>query len=131
MERFRVRTSQRREMVDITEQVQAAVETTRQQRGVCHVFVPHTTCGVTLNERADPCVRADILETLGRLVPRRGDYTHTEGNSDAHLQATLTGAATLVPVENGRLVLGTWQAVFLCEFDGPRTREVWVTVISS
>ena len=94
--------------------------------GTVTVFVPHTTCGVTINENSDPDVVADMLAALGRLVPWQAGYRHAEGNSAAHVKASLMGSSAVVPVAGSRLQLGTWQAVYLCEFDGPRVREVWV-----
>ena len=93
------------------------------------VFVPHTTAGITINEGADPAVRSDILRRLEELVPRSGDYRHAEGNSDAHIKSSLMGNSTLVPVQGGKLSTGTWQAVFFCEFDGPRNRKLIVELI--
>ncbi len=123
-----VRTSRREELVDITEQVQSVVTRSGVQNGVCWVFVPHTTAAVTINENADPSVKVDILEQLRRLVPSDLRYHHTEGNADAHIKAVLVGNSVAVPVVNGRLRLGTWQGIFFCEFDGPRSRRVWVEV---
>lgn len=131
MQEFTVATRKQTDMVDITAQVQAAVRGSGIQRGVCTVFVPHTTAGVTINENADPDVPRDILTTLERLVPRHGDYRHSEGNSDAHVKASLMGFAQTVFFENGALILGTWQSLFFCEFDGPRTRSVFVKLTPS
>ena len=114
-------------MVDITEQVSAAVARSGRSHGVCHVFVPHTTAGVTINEGADPDVARDIEAQLGRMVPRAG-FRHAEGNSDSHVQTALVGPACFAPVREGKLVLGTWQAIFLCEWDGPRKRRIEVAV---
>ena len=126
-ETFEVSTSSRGQMVDITTKVREAVRRTGVRDGVCVVYIPHTTAGVTVNEGADPAVAADILEHLEKLVPR-GRYRHREGNADAHIKASMMGFSQILPVEGGDLSLGTWQAVFLCEFDGPRRRrvEVWV-----
>jgi secondary thiamine-phosphate synthase enzyme len=122
-----VSTPSREVLVDITRQVQSAVaESEPPLTGVVCIFVPHTTAGVTINENADPSVIRDMVEGLARLVPREAAYRHSEGNSDAHIKASLMGSQVLVPVENGRLRLGTWQSVYLAEFDGPRTRRVWV-----
>lgn len=126
MERLPLRTSRRKEFLDITGEVRAAVERLGLVEGAALVYVPHTTAGVTVNEGADPDVARDLLGVLERLVPASGPYRHAEGNSDAHAQAALTGPSCLLPVEEGRLRLGTWQKVFFCEFDGPRSREVWV-----
>ena len=99
--------------------------------GLCHIFVPHTTAGVTINEKADPDVTRDIEETLSRLVPEGEGYRHAEGNSDAHVKSTLVGVSAFVPVSDGDIVLGTWQAIFFCEFDGPRSRRCLVRVIDA
>jgi secondary thiamine-phosphate synthase enzyme len=125
-----VSTPSREVLVDITRQVQrAVVESEPAMTGMVSVFVPHTTAGVTINENADPAVIRDMVEGLARLVPRDAGYRHGEGNSDAHIKASLMGSHVLVPVENGRLRLGTWQSVYLAEFDGPRSRRVWVIPI--
>ena len=121
-----IQTEQRSELVDITERIEKIVRKSRMTDGVCRIFTPHTTAGLTINENADPSVKNDILGALCSLVPKNGDYTHTEGNSDAHIKASLVGGEKTVFVENGRLKLGTWQGIFFCEFDGPRKREVWV-----
>ncbi len=131
MERFTVRTRQRMEFVDITDRVARCIEATGVKEGICMVFVPHTTCGVTINENADPSVPADLIAHTASMVPRHGSYRHTEGNSDAHIKASLFGSSVLVPVTEGRPALGTWQGIFLCEFDGARTRSVWVQVVSA
>ena len=121
MIRLSLRTGARTELVDLTGRLQDAVRQNGWHDGLLHVFSPHTTAGVTINEGADPSVQRDILATLARLVPHRGDYQHAEGNSDAHVKASLTGSGAWVPVEGGALALGTWQAVYFAEFDGPRT----------
>ena len=123
-----ISTSARSQMVNITQEVAAAVLESGVTRGVCRVFVPHTTAAVTINESADPDVAADILAALDGLVPWNGGYRHGEGNSAAHIKASLVGPELTLLVEDGRLVLGTWQGVFLCEFDGPRKRKVQVRV---
>lgn len=123
-----VATRQHTQMVDITAEVQRVVRESGVDEGMVLVYCPHTTAGLTLNENADPSVAQDILETLERLVPWRAAYRHTEGNAAAHVKSSLVGHSLLVPVEGGRLVLGTWQGIFLCEFDGPRTRRVVVKV---
>lgn len=119
-----VKTSSRTEFVDITAKVQNAVQESGLQSGLCMVYVPHTTGAVTINESADPSVKRDILMVLNQMVPWKADYRHLEGNSPEHVKSTLVGASELIMVENGRLVLGTWQGIFFCEFDGPRTRKV-------
>lgn len=124
---LRVATSAREVFVDITAQIQQAVSTHGPEcDGMIHLFVPHTTAGVTINEGADPSVAHDIIAGLARLIPRSAGYRHAEGNSDAHIKTCLLGNQLSVPVEKGRLHLGTWQSVYLAEFDGPRTRKVWV-----
>ena len=127
---FEVRTTRRSHLVDITEQVAATVARSGAGDGVCHVFVPHTTAGVTINEGADPDVAIDIEAQLSRMVPREAGFHHAEGNSDSHVQTALVGPACIAPVRQGKLALGTWQAIFLCEWDGPRTRTVQVAVSS-
>jgi len=128
MHQFTVTTQARTEFVDITERVQAAVGQSGTRSGVAHVFVPHTTAGVTINEDADPSVVADVLAALGRAVPDSAPYRHSEGNSPAHVKASLMGFCQTVPIEEGKLVLGTWQGIYLCEFDGPRTRRVIIKI---
>jgi len=125
-----VRTGQHAEFVDITAQVQRVVAESGIKHGMCTVFVPHTTCGITINENADPDVTADIITALERVVPWDAPYyRHNEGNSAAHVKASLMGSSVQVLVHDGQLQLGTWQAIYLCEFDGPRTRKVWVVMI--
>lgn len=126
MKSFTVQTNRRSEFINITHQVQSAVKAMNIKDGLITVFVPHTTAGITINENADPDVISDILKTLDRLVPWNGDYDHTEGNSAAHVKASLIGSSARVIVTSGRLQLGTWQGIFFCEFDGPRIRHVWV-----
>jgi len=123
---IRIRTERRTQWVDITAQVRDAVASRGVKDGVVTVFVPHTTAGVTINEGADPDVMADVERALERLVPWSGPWRHSEGNSAAHVKATLVGSSVQVIVEEGRLRLGVWQVIYLCEFDGPRTREVWI-----
>lgn len=118
-------------MVDITERVQAAVEAAGVEQGLVVVYAPHTTAGITVNEGADPDVQRDLVAVLARLVPSDGTYAHAEGNSDAHVKATLVGSSATLIVQNGRLALGTWQRLFLFEGDGPRQRRVWVEVVNS
>jgi secondary thiamine-phosphate synthase enzyme len=126
---FDVRTSRRDELIDITRPVQEAVAEAGVRNGTVTVYVPHTTAGVTINENADPDVIHDVLAALDKAVPwRQGFYRHGEGNSAAHVKSSLVGCQTTVPIVEGRMTLGTWQSVFFCEFDGPRTRHVLVTV---
>jgi secondary thiamine-phosphate synthase enzyme len=127
---FSVSTSRKTEMVDITDQVQAGVPGSGVTDGTVVVFVPHTTAGVTINEGADPAVQTDIIATLNEIVPWERGYQHAEGNSPAHIKSSMMGSSVTVILENGRLSLGTWQRIFFCEFDGPRRRQVWCTVVS-
>lgn len=120
----------RTQLVDITDAVQAAVAEAGVREGLCCVYVPHTTAGITVNENADPAVGADLLAQLERLAPREGPYQHREGNADAHIKASLLGSSVTIPVREGRLALGTWQGIFFGEFDGPRRRQVWVKVMA-
>jgi secondary thiamine-phosphate synthase enzyme len=122
-----IRTRQKTEMVDITNRIRAQVQKAGIRQGLCMVYVPHTTAGVTINESADPSVAADILMVLNDMVPWKAPYRHLEGNSPAHIKASLVGANQWVAIENAALALGTWQGIFLCEFDGPRNRKVWLT----
>ena len=116
------------DFVDITGQVRQIVEAGKVQNGLCQIFVPHTTAGVTINENADPDVVTDMLAALKRMVPDL-PYRHGEGNSPAHVKSTLVGCSITIPIVDGRLCMGTWQGIYFCEFDGPRTRQVWVQVI--
>ncbi|MEN6312601.1 MAG: secondary thiamine-phosphate synthase enzyme YjbQ [Acidobacteriota bacterium] len=128
MDTIEVRTRKREELVDLTREIGGIAAASGRREGVCLVFVPHTTAGVAINEHADPDVKADILMTLGKIVPDSLPYAHAEGNSPAHVKAALVGSSVSVIIEEGRLKLGTWQGIFFCEFDGPRTRQVWVKI---
>lgn len=125
-----IETDRREQFCDITDQVRAAVRDQGPGSGICVVFSPHTTCGVTVNEGYDPDVAADAVRHLGELVPRFRGWRHAEGNSDAHVKTMLVGASVTLPFDDGDLALGQWQRVFLCEFDGPRRRQLRVTVMS-
>jgi secondary thiamine-phosphate synthase enzyme len=125
---FEVRTARRTQLLDVTESVAEAVRRSGVKDGTCHVFIPHTTAGVTINEGADPDVARDLEVHLGKLAAKDADYRHSEGNSDSHVKTALVGPSCTAPVRDGALALGTWQAVFLCEWDGPRTRRVEVAV---
>ena len=125
-----VKTGSRTEMVDITARIQAAVSTSGVTQGLCMVYVPHTTAGVTINESADPSVKRDIMMVLNQVIPWEADYRHLEGNSPAHVKASLIGASETLIIKNSTLVLGTWQGIFFCEFDGPRSRKVHIKLIS-
>ena len=128
--RIAVKTSSRTEMIDVTHLIQQQVSESGTNEGLCLVFVPHTTAAVTINESADPTVRRDILMVLNSIVPWEADYRHLEGNSPAHVKTSLIGSSEIIAIEKGRLVLGTWQGIFFCEFDGPRTRKLDIRFIS-
>jgi secondary thiamine-phosphate synthase enzyme len=128
-EEITVTSSARNELIDITDRVRDVVRRSGVTDGLCFVYVPHTTAAVTINENADPDVRKDILDTLSRVFPNDPSHRHTEGNSDAHIKSSLVGASEIVAIDQGRLVLGTWQSIFFCEFDGPRTRRVFVKIV--
>jgi len=124
-----VKTRAHSDLHEITDEVQALVSTSKISSGICYVYVPHTTAGVTINENADPDVKSDMLQALEKAVPwKQTFYRHGEGNSAAHVKASMMGFSATVFVENGKLQLGTWQGIYLCEFDGPRSRKVWVRV---
>jgi secondary thiamine-phosphate synthase enzyme len=129
IENLRVRTDRRTQLVDVTNEVESVVFKSGVQQGVCYVYVPHTTAGVTINEHADPDVASDVEGIMDRLVPHGGPYRHVEGNSDSHARTILTGTSQVVFVENGRLVLGRWQGIFFCEYDGPRERTMQLKVV--
>ena len=124
METISVGSKSRNEWIDITGQIQKAVDKAGIQNGFCLIFVPHTTAAITINEGADPSVTTDILNHLSRQIPHNAGYKHLEGNADAHIKSVLVGASESVIIQKGRLVLGTWQSIFFCEFDGPRNRKV-------
>jgi secondary thiamine-phosphate synthase enzyme len=124
-----VPTSQRTELVEITTKVQKIVTQAGIQQGVCHLFVPHTTAGVMINENADADVARDIRVALDRLAPHEGDYRHSEGNSDSHIKTAMVGVSLSVFIENGKLALGRWQGIFFCEFDGPRQRQLQLKIV--
>lgn len=128
---FQVKTSAQTEFLDITRSVQEAVRKTGVENGTCIVFVPHTTAAVTINENADPNVTHDVVMELNKIVPFKDGYRHLEGNAPAHIKASLMGCSEIIIVESGKLVLGTWQGIFFCEFDGPRNRKVHVTIMNS
>jgi secondary thiamine-phosphate synthase enzyme len=130
IENLRVRTDRRTQLVDVTNDVQSVVSKCGVKQGVCYVYVPHTTAGVMINEHADPDVASDVEGIMDRLVPHGGPYRHVEGNSDSHARTILAGISQAVFVENGRLVLGRWQGIFFCEFDGPRERTMQVKVVA-
>lgn len=119
-----VKSKTRTQLIDITPEIQKAVRSSGIFEGLCMLYVPHTTAGITINESADPSVASDIMMVLNEVIPWKADYRHLEGNSPAHIKSTLVGASEIIAIENGSLVLGTWQGIFFCEFDGPRTRKL-------
>jgi len=123
-----LRTKSRVEMINITDEVRRAAAESGVKDGICYVFVPHTTAAVTINENADPDVVRDIETLMSSVIPESGDYRHSEGNSDGHIKSSLFGCSETVFIEDGKLVLGTWQGIFLCEFDGPRSRKVYIKI---
>lgn len=129
MEKISINTTKRAELVDITERIQVILSRIEVADGICFLFCPHTTAGLLINENADPSVQKDIINSMNKLVPREGGYQHAEGNSDAHIKSSLFGPSLSIFVEGGRLVLGTWQGIYLYEGDGPREREVWVKLV--
>lgn len=129
MQVLHVKTNRRTHLVDVTDKVQGVVNASQISEGICYVYVPHTTAGVTINEHADPDVAADLEGAFDRLVPHNGPYRHAEGNSDSHMKATLTGTSQIIFVQEGKLALGRWQGIFFCEYDGPRDRKFYVNVV--
>ncbi|MFQ5802155.1 MAG: secondary thiamine-phosphate synthase enzyme YjbQ [Candidatus Methylomirabilales bacterium] len=128
MTKFKVKTEKREAFYEITSEVQRVVDGSRVSEGICHIYVPHTTAAVLIQEADDPAVGRDIVTHLRRLIPREAGFEHQEDNADSHIKATAVGNTVTVFIEQGKLCLGTWQGIFFCEFDGPRTREVWVKV---
>jgi len=126
MREIKVVSKKRIEMIDITSNIQKIVDESDIKKGIAVVYVPHTTAGITINEGADPSVQRDIIQTLKKLVPESGDYNHMEGNSDAHIKASILGSSVSILIDNNRLVLGTWQHIFFFEGDGPRHRKVYL-----
>jgi secondary thiamine-phosphate synthase enzyme len=129
MEKINLKTNKRIELVDITDKIRAVLSKAKVKDGVCFIFCPHTTAGLSINENADPSVKLDIINTLNKLVPENAGYSHAEGNSDSHIKSSLFGCSLNIFVEYGELVLGTWQGIYFCESDGPRSREVWIKII--
>ena len=127
-EELKVKTPKREVLVNITSEINKVVKNSNIKEGVCRIFVPHTTAGITINENADPAVIKDIINYLGKLIPQTAEFSHMEGNSDAHIKSSLTGPSLDVIIHNGRLMLGTWQGIFLSEYDGSRNRKVYVQV---
>ncbi|MDP8226469.1 MAG: secondary thiamine-phosphate synthase enzyme YjbQ [Candidatus Celaenobacter polaris] len=131
MKSIPIKTGSQFDMINITAQIQNLVDESGIVDGIVHLFIPHTTAAVTINEGADPSVMKDIMKELDKIVPLRDNYLHMEGNSAAHIKSTLVGASEMAMIENGSLVLGTWQAIFFCEFDGPRQRKVFVKILEA
>jgi len=131
MQTIDVKTHSKEEFFDLTSEARDLTRASGIKNGVCLIYVPHTTAAVTINENADPSVKKDIITTLKKIVPDSLSYTHLEGNSPAHIKATLVGSSVCLVVEDGELVLGTWQGIFFCEFDGPRRRKVYIQLYSS
>jgi secondary thiamine-phosphate synthase enzyme len=131
MKTISVKTNSQTELIDITNEVQSVLQAENFSDGICMLYVPHTTAALTINESADPSVRSDILMVLNQMVPWKAAYRHREGNSPAHVKTSLMGSSELISVENGRMVLGTWQGIFFCEFDGPRTRKLHIKLIAT
>lgn len=129
MKTLTVKSSSREEFIDITEDVEKVVKSSGVKSGVCYLYVPHTTAGITINEGADPSVRKDIINALKKIAPYAAGYLHMEGNADSHIKATVVGSSVSIIIENGSLILGQWQSIFFCEFDGPRTRKVYLKII--
>ncbi len=126
---LKVRSSKRIEMIDITSKVREVVKKSGVREGICVLYVPHTTAAVTINENADPSVRVDIENTLSKLVPYGAGYAHLEGNADAHIKATMVGPSENLIISNSDILLGTWQGIFFCEFDGPRNRRIYIKIV--
>lgn len=130
MEKIILKTTKRIEMIDITAQLRDIVARSAATDGMCHVYCPHTTAGLTVNENADPSVRRDIIKAMNKIVPEGAEYTHSEGNADSHIKSSMLGININIFIENGQLLFGQWQGVYLCENDGPRNREVWVKIVT-
>ena len=131
MNTIEVKTTKRTEFIDIASKVEKIVRDAKIKEGICVIFCPHTTAGLTINENADPAVQKDILNHLEKLVPQDRDYSHSEGNSDGHIKSSLMGSSLNIIIENGALALGAWQGIYFCEFDGPRNRNVYIKIINN
>lgn len=129
MEKISVKTAKRIDLIDITDSIQNLVSKNKVKDGVCFIFCPHTTAGLTINENADPSVRRDIINALNKIVPENAGYAHSEGNADSHVKSSILGSSLTIFIEDGQLAFGTWQGIYFCEGDGPRSREVWVKII--
>lgn len=131
MEKITVKTGKKNELVDITSEIKGIIETLDIENGMCLVFCPHTTAGITVNEIFDPTVRGDIIFSLNKISPDYKEFRHTEGNSDAHVKSGIIGASLNLIINEGKIMLGHWQGIYFAEFDGPRTREVWIQTVAS
>jgi secondary thiamine-phosphate synthase enzyme len=131
MKILEVKTSKKIEFIDITNHIDKILKEENIKNGICYLFIPHTTAGITINENADPSVKEDIINMLNKIVPENWNYEHLEGNSPAHIKSSLIGHGEVIFIENGELALGTWQGIFLCEFDGPRRRKVLIKIIKA
>lgn len=129
MEKLNIKTNNRIDLIDITDKVRAVASKSKVKEGICFIFCPHTTAGLTINENADPQVKRDIINTLNKLVPENAGYAHSEGNADSHIKSSLFGSSLAIFIEDGQLALGSWQGIYFCESDGPRSREVWIKVM--
>ena len=130
MVKLDVRTNSQTQFIDITQEIQQAISKSGIKSGICQIFIPHTTAGVTINENADPSVTRDILMELNKVIPFSDGYHHQEGNSAAHIKSSLVGCSLAVIIDGGQIQLGTWQGIYFCEFDGPRSRRLWLKIIS-
>jgi secondary thiamine-phosphate synthase enzyme len=131
VEKVNLKTTKRTELIDITEKIESIVAKSKIKEGICFIFCPHTTAGLTVNENADLSVQMDITNTLSKLVPEGAGYSHAEGNADSHIKSSLLGSSLTVFIEDSQLAFGTWQGIYFCESDGPRSREVWVKLVHS
>jgi len=129
-EEINLTTSKRNELIDITNQVKNIIKQSKIKQGICIVYCPHTTAAITINESADPDVQRDILINLSKIIPEKGDYKHSEGNSDTHIKSSIIGASETLIIKDNDLILGAWQNIYFAEFDGPRNRKVWIEIIS-
>ncbi len=130
IKKFNITTTRQTELIDITHKVKEVVKKTNIKEGICCIFIPHTTAAVTINENADVSVKDDFLKEVNKVIPFEDNYSHAEGNSAAHIKSSLVGATDIILIENSQLLLGTWQGIYFCEFDGPRTRQVYVRITS-
>ena len=129
MEKLNIKTNNRIDLIDITDKVRAVASKSKVKDGICFIFCPHTTAGLTINENADPQVKRDIINTLNKLVPENAGYAHSEGNADSHIKSSLFGSSLTIFIEDGQLALGSWQGIYFCESDGPRSREAWIKIL--